>query len=158
MSDNFEFTAGEYEYNIYSLVVDTYGGRRLTSWFWFGVGDYYDADYLGAEAYLQYSLTSKLSMSGSYSLNDIQRDDQGFVSNQISGRIEYSFNPKLYSTLFAQWNDEIEDILLNFRINWIPVVGSDVYFVINQRITTESKVFDLKDMSVLLKVIWRFAI
>ena len=158
ISDNFEFAAGEYEYNIYSLEVDTYGGRRLTSWFWVGAGNYYDADYLGAEAYLQYSLTSNFSISGNYSLNDIQRDDSEFVSNQISGRIEYSFNPKLYSTLFAQWNDEIEDILLNFRINWIPVVGSDVYFVINQRITTESKVFDLSDMSILLKVVWRFAV
>ncbi len=158
ISDNFEFAAGKYDYNIYTLQVDTYGGRRLTSWFWFGVGDYYDADYLALEAYMQYSLTSKLSMSGSYSLNDIERDALKFISNQISGRIEYSFNPKLYSTLFAQWNDEIEDILLNFRINWIPVVGSDVYFVVNQRIATEGKVFDLKDMSVLLKVIWRFSV
>jgi hypothetical protein len=55
---------------------------------------------------------------------------QGGIMYEMNGtgaRMEYSFNPKLYCVLFGQWNSEFDRFILNFRLSWIPVVGSDVY-------------------------------
>lgn len=51
-----------------------------------------------------------------------------------------------------------KEILLNYRINWIPKIGSFFYFVINQNISTEGDKLKLTRTTVLAKLVWRFAI
>jgi hypothetical protein len=50
------------------------------------------------------------------------------------------------------------EILLNYRINWMPKVGSFFYFVINQNINTNDNKFKLTKTSILVKLLWRFAV
>lgn len=78
--------------------------------------------------------------------------------HEIGGRIDYALNPHLNSSLFAQWNNESEEILLNYRINWIPKIGSYFYFVVNQNISTHDNQIKLTRTTILGKLIWRFAI
>ncbi|MGB9701874.1 MAG: DUF5916 domain-containing protein [Candidatus Kapaibacteriota bacterium] len=157
LSDNFIFKKGEYWYNNYGIEIDTYGGRQLTSWFGINYGDYYDANYFSFDSYLQFSPSSNLSLSGSYEINRLKKNNLEYSTNQIATRIEYSFNPKLYTSIYAQWNDQINNVILNFRVQWIPVVGSDVYFVINQILSTDSSKVQFQDNSYMLKIVWRFA-
>jgi hypothetical protein len=69
----------------------------------------------------------------------------------------YAYNPKLNSSLFGQYNNEDEEVLLNFRINWIPKIGSDFYFVVNQLIDTSDGI-RFAETTILAKLIWRFAL
>jgi len=70
----------------------------------------------------------------------------------------YAYNPKLNSSVFGQWNNDDDEVLMNFRINWIPKIGSDVYFVVNQLIDTAGGSIRFTDTTILAKLIWRFAL
>jgi len=83
--------------------------------------------------------------------------EQSFTTNEVGGRIDYALNPKLQTGLFAQWNNEDNNILLNYRINWIPKIGSFFYFVINQEFNTENSI-KLERTTIIGKLIWSFAI
>jgi len=81
-----------------------------------------------------------------------------FTTDDIGGRIEYGFNPKLFSSIFCQWNNQMEEILLNLRIHWIPVVGSDFYLALNQSLDTRNKIIKLSNTTILTKFVWRIGI
>ena len=80
------------------------------------------------------------------------------MTDEVGGRVIYAYNPKLNTSLFGQWNNEDDEILLNYRINWIPKIGSDFYFVINQVIETGNNTLKLAQTTILAKLIWRFAL
>jgi hypothetical protein len=58
---------------------------------------------------------------------------QGNVTtNELAEYINYAFNPRLDISTFVQWNS-LDDLLLgNFRLHWIPNIGSDLYVVYNR--------------------------
>lgn len=158
IKDDFEFQPGNYWFNTYSVEIDTYGGRPLTSWFWFQYGDYYDADYLSFYGFLAYNFNEHLNINTSYSLNKLNKNTAEFIDNQFTTRIDYSFNPKLSSSVYAQYSDFFDEMLINFRINWIPVVGSDVYLVINQSISRNSPNWTIENTTILSKFVWRIPV
>ncbi len=80
------------------------------------------------------------------------------MATEISGRVSYAYSPKLNSGLFGQWNSEDEEVLLNFRFNWIPKIGSDFYFIVNQQLSTADQKLKLEGTTVMAKFVWRFAI
>ncbi|NTV19421.1 MAG: hypothetical protein HGA83_08330, partial [Bacteroidales bacterium] len=58
---------------------------------------------------------------------------------------------------FTQWNSE-EDILgFNFRLHWIPKIGSDFYFVINQNYGERLPYRRVQQTNAAAKLVWRFA-
>ena len=89
--------------------------------------------------------------------NFIQLPEKSLNTDELGGRIDYAFNPKLQTSIFAQWNNEDDVVLVNYRINWIPKIGSFFYFVINQAYDTNNGI-KLERTTVLGKLIWRFAI
>lgn len=80
-----------------------------------------------------------------------------FITHEFGSKVEYAFTPKLNNSLYGQWNN-LTEILLNYRINWIPKVGSDFYFVINQRLKTKGNTIEFGDFTLLAKFIWRLSI
>lgn len=95
-------------------------------------------------------------ISDDYSNNIMNLEEGSFKTDEIGGRIEYSFNPKLISYFVSQWNTSTKEIIMNFRLHWIPLICSDLYFVINQIYNTSSKVIDLRKTLILTKFVWRF--
>ncbi len=158
LKDDFTFEPGEYWFNSYSIEFDTYGGRPLTSWFLIKYGNYYDADYLNFYGFLAYNFNRHLNMNITYSINKLNKDNAEFLENKFSTRVDFSINPKLSSSLYAQYSDFFKEILINFRINWIPVVGSDVYFVINQSISPNNKNWSIENTTILSKFVWRIPV
>jgi len=97
-------------------------------------------------------------LSAEWDKNFLTFDQASLSTDEISGRVMYAYNPKLNSSLFGQYNNEDKEVLLNFRINWIPKIGSDFYFVVNQLIDTSNHSFTLVETTILAKLIWRFAL
>ena len=52
--------------------------------------------------------------------------------DEVVTRMNISLTPKLFGAIFAQWNNDENKILLNFRVTWIPKPGAALYFVLNQ--------------------------
>ncbi len=54
------------------------------------------------------------------------------MTDEAGANLNYGFSTRLNSSLLAQWNNEDKEINLNFRLHWIPRIGSDAYLVVNQ--------------------------
>ncbi len=97
------------------------------------------------------------NLSAEWSRNYLYFDILDFITDEVGGRVIYAYNPKLNTSLYGQWNNEDDEILFNFRINWIPKIGSDFYFVVNQVVDTKGNGFRFTRTTILAKLIWRFA-
>ena len=46
-------------------------------------------------------------------------------------RLYANFSTRFTTRLYVQWNNETDLLNINFRIHFIPQIGSDIYFVYN---------------------------
>ena len=150
--------AGTYGMTGFAAGFHTFDGRRISGGFEMGLSEFYTGRRNEYEMFLNLNLNRHLNIGIDWTKNDLSLPEGKFNVNEIGGRIEYAFNPKLNANVFAQWNTEEKEILLNYRINWIPKIGSFFYFVINQNISTEGDKLKLTRTTVLAKLVWRFAI
>lgn len=67
------------------------------------------------------------------------------------------FTPTLFGAVAGQWNNEDEEVILNFRLNWIPRPGSDLFLVINQQGETWESRWNPTQTTILTKLVWRMA-
>lgn len=65
-------------------------------------------------------------------------------------------SPKLFGAVFAQWNNDENEILFNFRVTWIPKPGANVYFVLNQFGETLNPRWRLNKTVAMIKFVWYF--
>ena len=96
-------------------------------------------------------------MTLDYTRNEVELPVTNFASNEAGATINYGFSPLLNSSLLAQWNNEDEEINTNFRIHWIPRIGSDLYIVVNQSFDTSGKI-DLARTTVIAKAAYLFTL
>ncbi len=80
------------------------------------------------------------------------------TTHELAQYLNYAFNPRLDLAMFVQWNS-LDDLLLgNFRLHWIPNIGSDLYVVYN-RGYDNLKQFDFmrpRSSAGAAKLVWRF--
>ena len=81
------------------------------------------------------------------------------LTDEIAFYMNYAFTTKLNFSLFTQYNDLDEIMMYNFRLHWIPKVGSDFYFVYNIGYEEQIKQIDyLKPQTTdaAVKLVYRF--
>lgn len=72
------------------------------------------------------------SLGLNYARNDIRLPSGGFAIDELVSRLNISINPRLFGSVFTQWNNDDNEIRFNFRVTWIPKPGASLYFVFNQ--------------------------
>jgi hypothetical protein len=149
---------GQYNDNNFSAEFHSFDGRPVNAGIEYEKGTFYTGSRSNLEIYLNLSINRHLSLSADWSRNNLDMPEGYFKVNEFGGRINYAFNPKLNTSVFAQWNNEHNEVILNGRINWIPKIGSFFYFVVNQHIDTSANTFKLTRTTILAKLIWRFAV
>jgi len=99
-----------------------------------------------------------LNFRTDYTNNHIRLDRNTIITNELAEYINYAFNPKLDLAFFVQWNSLDDFLLGNFRLHWIPKLGSDLYVVYNRGYNRlESFRFSEPNVSSgAAKLIWRF--
>jgi len=155
--DSIDIPAGEYWDHRLEVQFESFRGRRISGELKASAGDFYTGNRQELELATHLNLNRHLNIRFDWERNFIQLPDTTFITDELGGRIEYAFNPKLNTSIFAQWNNEDDYVLVNYRINWIPKIGSFFYFVINQAYDTSNGI-KLERTTVLGKLIWRFAI
>ncbi len=155
--DSVYIPAGSYWDNRFEIQFSTFKGRKIAAEAVVNVGEFYTGHRQEYEIYTYFNFNRHLNIGLDWQRNNIQLAQNSFTTNEIGGRIDYAFNPKLQTSVFTQWNDEDENILINYRINWIPKIGSYFYFVVNQEFNTENGI-ELERTTILGKLIWRFAL
>jgi len=149
--------AGKYGDIRYELQLSSFRGRKISADAFVNIGQFYTGHRLEYAMVTNINLNRHLNLSFDWQRNYIYLPEKSFTTDEIGGRVDYALNPKLQTGLFAQWNNEDNNILLNYRINWIPKIGSFFYFIINQEFNTENTI-KLERTTIIGKFIWRFTL
>ncbi|HGY55177.1 MAG TPA: hypothetical protein ENK44_05740 [Caldithrix abyssi] len=149
---------GEYWFTRYEIQAHTFSGRPLFGFGEINWGEFYKGRRTRLQLFLVYRMNKYVSFSVNAKQNDIDLPEGAFITREYSGRMEYAFNPNLFGSVFGQWNSEDREVLFNFRLNWIPKPGADLYFVVNQSFDTQGGYWRGTNTAVLSKLVWRFEI
>lgn len=79
------------------------------------------------------NVNKHLNFKTDFNYNSIKTTLGNIYTNELAEYINYAFNPKLDVALFIQWNSLDDFLLGNFRLHWIPKIGSDMYVVFNRQ-------------------------
>ncbi len=149
---------GDYWSNHYQIDISTYQSRKFYVSTYLGWGEFFAGTKTETYINVCWYPNKHFNITADWTRNEVYLPQGKFITNDIGSRIEYAFTPKFNNSVYGQWNNESKEILLNYRINWIPIIGSDFYFVVNQRIKTNAGNFELGNFTLLAKYIWRFVI
>ncbi len=94
-------------------------------------GDFYTGKRTDLSTDITFKFSENFALSTSISYNKISVSGISFETKEYSGRLVVNFSTRLTSRTFVQWNNEDKQLNLNFLLNYIPKIGSDIYFVYN---------------------------
>lgn len=158
IKDDIYIPEGEYWNNRLEIQAATFRGRKISMFSEVSWGGFYTGKRTELSTGVTFNISKHWNMYTNWTRNYVNLPEGSFVTDEMVSRIQYAYNPKLNTSIFGQWNTEGQDILLNFRINWIPKIGTDFYFVVNQSISTIDDKFTVERTTIIGKLIWRFAI
>ncbi len=156
--DGVVIPAGEYWFTRYELQFETFDGRPVYGFFFINWGDFYNGKRTEWFIRSAVKMNKHLNLSFDYTQNIIKLPEGDFTVNELGSRLEFAVSPDLFGSVFGQWNSDENEVLLNFRVNWIPKIGTNFFFVVNQVLDTHGHSWHLTDTSVLSKLVWRFVL
>jgi len=149
---------GEYWFTDWELQFSTYDGRKVYGRFFSNWGGFYNGRRTALSGSVNWQISKHLRLSTDYRQQHVFLPDGNFIVHEIGSRVDFAVNPDLFGSMFAQWNNEEQEMLLNFRVNWIPTPGTNFYFVVNQGYDTQQHKLDIKYTTVQIKFVWRFVV
>jgi hypothetical protein len=156
--DGYIIPAGRYWTNRGELQVETFEGRPVVGALAVNWGKFYDGSSAEWEADLGWKPSKHFGASVSYQRTDIRLPAGAFAIDEAVGRLNFSVNPKLYGSVFGQWNNDDDEVLFNFRLTWIPKPGAILYFVLNQfGDTLDPRGWRMNKTVAMVKFVWYFS-
>ncbi len=149
---------GEYWYNRMEIQAATFRGRTWSVATKISWGEFFSGNSTESEYELSWRASRFFKIGANYEKNWISLPEGSFNTDLIGSRIEYAVNPNLFGSLFSQWNNDNNEAIVNFRLHWIPIIGADFFFIVNQLYDTSGKSWKVERTTVLGKLIWRFVI
>ena len=149
--------AGRYWTNRGEIQLRTFDGRPLVLEADVNWGTFYDGSSTEWSADLIWKPNRYYGLGLSYQRSDIRLKPSGFAIDEIVGRVNFSLTPKLFGAAFAQWNNDANEVLFNFRITWIPKPGANLYLVLNQFGDTLNPRWRPNKTVAMIKFVWYFS-
>jgi len=155
-----QFAPGLYGWRQNSARISTFRGRRLAVDSRHQWGGYFDGRSVQHQTELWWRANRHAQMSLRLELNDIQTETGRWSTTLVGSRIGYALNARCFGSLLTQWNSAQDELNLNFRFQYIPFVGADVFLIVNQVWRgdgqgEERRLLPLRQV-VMTKIIWRF--
>jgi hypothetical protein len=147
---------GRYWTNRGEIQFQTFDGRPLVLGAGVNWGTFYDGSSTEWSADLAWKPSRYYGLGLDYQRSDIRLPPSGFAIDEIVGRMNFSLTPKLFGAIFAQWNNDANEVLFNFRVTWIPKPGANIYFVLNQFGDTLNPRWRLNKTVAMIKFVWYF--
>ncbi|NOZ62232.1 MAG: carbohydrate binding family 9 domain-containing protein [Calditrichaeota bacterium] len=154
--DDYVIPAGAYWFNHSEIQFATNSSRPISGGFFLNWGNFYSGK--RTELFLQSVLkfSSHFSLSLDFTRNNIKLKQGHFQTQEWGSRIGYAFSTRLDTRAFVQWNNEDQELNINFRLHWIPNLGSHVYLVYNHLLSTESSFFKTENRVLVMKMDYLF--
>lgn len=158
LTDSIKIPVGKYWMYRQELQLGSFQGRKIWADANFGWGEFYTGRITILEVSMGINFSKHLNLRTDYILNSIKLPQGKVTTNELAQYINYAFTPRFDVAMFAQWNS-LDDLLSgNFRLHWIPNIGSDLYVVYNRSYNKlENLKFSHPDISSgAAKLVWRF--
>ena len=149
---------GEYWFTRYELQFATFEGRPVYGFLFVNWGDFYTGKRTEWFIRSTFQINKNINISSDFTQNYITLPQGSFTVNEFGGRVDLAISPDLFGSIFGQWNNDDNEVVLNFRVNWIPTPGTNFFFVVNQSFDTKDSGWRSIDTTVLTKLIWRFVL
>ena len=153
-----EVPVGTYWTSRLELQLESSRSRALSGNFEINEGGFYLGRRLEATLGGSWKAGKHVGLSGEYVHNRITFDERRFRVDEATARLDLALSPTLFGSLAGQWNDEDDEVIVNFRLNWIPEPGSDLFLVINEGAATGGRFWVPARTTVVSKLVWRIAI
>lgn len=158
LTNSIKIPVGKYWMHRQELQFGTFQGRKVWIDLNFGWGEFYTGKITILEASAGINVSKHLNLKTDYILNNIRLPQGKLSTNELAQYINYAFTPRFDIAVFGQWNSLDNLLLGNFRLHWIPNIGSDLYVVYN-RGYENLKYFNFMRPQVsagAAKLVWRF--
>jgi hypothetical protein len=122
-------------------------------------GGVYSGSIRTLETVLGVNVNKDFNINGEYTLNRVVFPEGRVITNELAMYLNYAFTTKINFSLFSQYNDLDEVMIYNFRLHWIPKVGSDFYFVYNMGYEGNIKQIEIlkpQTTDAAMKLVYRF--
>jgi outer membrane protein assembly factor BamA len=164
LDNNFDLTdsavvpGGKYHMHNTELQFGTYHSRKVWIEVLYNWGKFYSGNIKTFATEVGVNLSKHLNLKTDYTYNYITLPDANVRSNELAQYINYAFTTRIDLSLFAQWNSLDDVMFFNFRLHWIPKIGTDLYVVYNRGYEQLNKLDVLKPQTSagIGKLIWRF--
>ena len=81
----------------------------------------------------QIEITPQLSVEPSVSINKVDLPEGGFTATLATGRVTYSFTPRMFFSGLVQYNSTADQLGTNLRFRWEYQPGSELFVVYNDQ-------------------------
>lgn len=156
INNGIKITKNTYWWRQWEADLKTFRGRTFAMASNFIWGEFYDGKAIRNRTDIYWRAGKYFNMSLRYEINDVALSAGNFQTNLIGSRVEYAFTPNLFGSVLNQWNTNEEELNLNFRLRYIPKIGTDLYFIFNQLYDANATTINVKSTTVLAKLVWRF--
>lgn len=157
IADDIVIPAGRYWFTRYEIQGSSFSGRPVSVDMEISWGAFHDGTRTEAGAGVSWRTGKHVSVSADFQRNWISLPGGRFAVSELGGRVNFAASPKLFGSLFGQWNNEDRRALFNFRVNWIPKPGTDLFLVFNQEVDTTESRWRATGTTAATKLVWRFA-
>ena len=157
LDDAEEIPAGEYWDTRWLVELGTFSGRRFSGDLEVSGGGFYAGERRTWAASGRWKVNKHLTLQADIEHNRVEFGGEALNVEELGGRADFALSPSLFGAVSGQWNNEDDEIILNFRLNWIPRPGSDLFLVINQQADTWDSRWNPVQTTVLTKLVWRMA-
>lgn len=128
---DFEIPAGTHEWTDYGVFMQTSKSRPYSVNLEMKRGTFYDGDraYITTEHLMKISRFLNIAAIARY--NDIERADESLIAREYGGKFTVNASTRLTTSTYIQYNNELNEVNLNFRLHYMPNIRSDIYIVYN---------------------------
>ena len=153
-----EIAPGRYDALSYQLKFETNRSRLVSTEISYDFGEFFSGDQKGINLKTRFRLNRHLSISGEYRYTKTDLREGSFKTRELVSRMNIAFNTRLTARFFLQWNNNDDEISMNFRVRWIPNLGSDFYLVYNEIQDTALRGIHTKHRVLLTKFSYWFSL
>jgi hypothetical protein len=148
-----EIELGDYWFNFIEADFESSPGRIVYGFVDGRFGSFYNGSRNEFETSIIFTVSKNLTLAADYTLNKIKLKETSFSTSEVGSTLRYDFSTQLNTSVFTQWNNEENEINFNYRFNWQPKIGSNLYIVVNHLLSTERKMKS-KDLTIIAKFVW----
>ncbi len=159
LTDSITIPEGRYWMFRDELQFETNQARRVWIALFYNWGGFYTGKIKTFEGETGFNISKHFNINASYTYNKVILPEGDVSTHEVASYINYAFNTRLNISFFGQWNSLENVMLYNFRLHWIPKIGSDIYLVFNTNYDEPIKQVEIlkpETSAGILKLIWRF--